>query len=169
MNKVRLLVMTGDARLDKMVYELAFNGFTDLVPLAETGPFDAAMEVTFSSTGQNIFFGSSTTTVNTQASATGWYSGTGYVSGNYWHESGTLNATATGTATANTVTAGGALTYQNSTMIITLKDRDGRRLWYANYTYKGGWEFSGWVVNTPEDAARLLVKRLASKMQKKFK
>ncbi len=49
---------------------------------------------------------------------------------------------------------------QNSTMLAVLRQGDGERLWSGDYSYKGGWELSGWVVNTPEEAARLVAKRL---------
>lgn len=48
-------------------------------------------------------------------------------------------------------------------MIVVLKHGDGGRLWSADYSYKGGWELSGWVVNTPAEAARLVAKRLKDK------
>ncbi len=45
-------------------------------------------------------------------------------------------------------------------MLAVLRREDGERIWSADYNYKGGWEFSGWTVNTPEEAARLVSKRL---------
>jgi len=54
-------------------------------------------------------------------------------------------------------------------MLIVLKKNDGERIWTADYKYKGGWEFSGWSVNTPDEAARLVIKRLKNKLTKDFK
>ncbi|EIQ00887.1 hypothetical protein OpiT1DRAFT_05449 [Opitutaceae bacterium TAV1] len=63
---------------------------------------------------------------------------------------------------------GSPFRWQNSTMIIVLKNNSGERLWLADYKYKGGWEFSGWVVNTPDEAARLLAERLKERFVKDF-
>ena len=45
-------------------------------------------------------------------------------------------------------------------MLAVLRQGDGERLWSGDYSYKAGWELSGWVVNAPEEAARLVAKRL---------
>ena len=58
------------------------------------------------------------------------------------------------------------LSWQNSTMLIALKDANGVRLWTADYEYKGGSDISGFWVNTAEEAARLCVKRLKARMKK---
>jgi len=47
---------------------------------------------------------------------------------------------------------------------MTLKDRNGDRLWTADYNYKGGWEMSGFAVNTADETARLCVRRLKMRM-----
>jgi hypothetical protein len=54
-------------------------------------------------------------------------------------------------------------------MLMALKHADGERLWSADYNYKGGWELSGWVVNTPEEAARLVSRRLKDRFVADFK
>lgn len=50
-------------------------------------------------------------------------------------------------------------------MLLTIKDHDGNRLWSADYSYKGGWEMSGWSVNTPDEAARLCLRRIHEKLK----
>ncbi|MEI6779422.1 MAG: hypothetical protein WCQ21_00750 [Verrucomicrobiota bacterium] len=54
-------------------------------------------------------------------------------------------------------------------MLIVVKKGDGERIWTADYKYKGGWEMSGWVVNTPDEAARLVIKRLKKKFDNDFR
>lgn len=54
-------------------------------------------------------------------------------------------------------------------MLIVVKKGDGERIWTADYKYKGGWEMSGWVVNTPDEAARLVIKRLKKKFDNNFR
>lgn len=78
--------------------------------------------------------------------------------------------TATLAVTAVPIAAsGGVFQWQNSTMLIVLRHADGERLWSADYNYKGGWEFSGWVVNTPEEVARLVAKRLKNRFANDMK
>lgn len=66
------------------------------------------------------------------------------------------------------VSSGAVLTWQNSTMMIVLKKTDGTRLWTADYNYKGGMEMSGFVVNTPDEAARLVLERLKDNFESDF-
>lgn len=156
--RFQLLVRTGNAVMDKLVYEMAYQQFSGLVPLREKEPYTGVMEITFASSDQSWFVGSSSTVGNATAYGSGWYSGTGYVGG-----------TATVSGSSATVSSGGSFTWQNSTMLIVLKKEDGERLWTADYNYKGGWEMSGWVVNTPDEAARLVIKRLKQKFEDDFK
>jgi hypothetical protein len=53
-------------------------------------------------------------------------------------------------------------------MMIVLKKTDGTRLWTADYNYKGGMEMSGFVVNTPDEAARLVLERLKDNFESDF-
>jgi hypothetical protein len=127
--------------MDALVYELAFEQFRKVMPLAETPPFTSSLELTFASTGQSGFLGSSTTVANGRGA--GWYTG--------------------GRMVSTSLSSGAFLTWQNSTMLAVLRGANGERQWSADYSYKGGWELSGFVVNTPEEAARLVTKRLAAR------
>ncbi|HED16327.1 MAG TPA: hypothetical protein ENI64_05885 [Gammaproteobacteria bacterium] len=153
----QVLVRTGSPLMDKLVYEIVFLNFSDVLPLKEKEPFSGVMEITFVSTDQSTFVGSSNTVGNATAYGSGWYSGNGYAGG---------SATISGSST--TLSSGGSITWQNSTMLIVLKKANGERLWVADYNYKGGWEMSGWSVNTPDEAARLVVARLREKFQEDF-
>lgn len=155
--RFQLLVRTGNTVMDKLVYEMTYQQFSGLLPLREKEPFTGVMEVTFASSDQSWFVSTSNTVGSATASGTGWYSGSGYVGG-----------TATVSGTSTTVSSGGAFTWQNSTMFVVLKKADGQRLWTADYNYKGGWELSGWVVNTPDEAARLVVRRLRERFEHDF-
>jgi hypothetical protein len=156
--RFQLLVRTGNPVMDKLVYEMAFQQFGDVLPLREKEPFTGVMEVAFASSDQSWFVGSSSTVGSATAYGSGWYSGTGYVGGS-----------ATVTGSSSTVSSGGTMTWQNSTMFIVLKKIDGERIWTADYNYKGGWEMSGFSVNTPDEAARLVIKRLKNKFTNDFK
>lgn len=155
-DRIQLLVRTGNDTMDRLLYEIAYQQFSDVLPLREKEPYTGIMEVTFTSESQSTFVASSNTTGTATAIGSGWYNGSGY----------TGQATATGSS--NTVASGGSFRWQNSTMLIVIKRADGERLWSADYNYKGGWEMSGWVVNTPEEAARLVTKRLKSQFAADF-
>jgi hypothetical protein len=155
--RFQLLVRTGHPTLDKLLYEMAYQKFSDILPLREQGPYTGVMEITFASSGQSASVGSSSTVGNASAYGSGWYSSGGYLGG-----------TATIAGFSTTATSDSSFTWQNSTMLIVLKKLDGERLWTADYNYKGGWEMSGFVVNTPDEAARLVVKRLRDKFQSDF-
>lgn len=155
--RFQLLVRTGNVVMDKLVYEMAYQQFSELLPLREKEPFTGVMEITFFSSGQSSFVGSSSTVGTATAYGSGWYSGTGYIGG-----------TAVVSGSSTTISSGTAFTWQNSTMLIVVKKTEGERVWTADYNYKGGWEMSGFVVNTPDEAARLVLKRLRDRFKSDF-
>jgi len=59
--------------------------------------------------------------------------------------------------------------WQNSTMLMVIKDNKGNRLWTGEYTYKGGMELSGFAVNAPAEAAKLVIDRMAKQFVGDFK
>ncbi len=147
-------VRTPSTTLSSAVYEFAVQQFGKSLDIAEREPGKGVIEVTFSSEGASSFVGSSTTTSTGQAYGSGWYTGNTYY------------GSASFTGTANTVSTGSVFTWQNSTLLVVVRDKTGRRLYTADYDYKGGWELSGWVVNTPEEAARLCLERVRKQMLK---
>ena len=139
----QLKVRTGDHRMDAAVYETAYQQFARVMPLREAPPFTGSLEITFASAGQSNFRAPSTPTTLDHATSDGWYTG--------------------GRAGNSTLDSGKFLEWQDSTMVAVLKHNDGAALWTASYVYKGGYELSGYVVNTPEKAARLVAERLAAR------
>ncbi|MGH6964606.1 MAG: hypothetical protein ACREE0_08975 [Phenylobacterium sp.] len=150
-DRIQLRVHTGDEQMDRLVYEMAYQQFADVIPLREREPYTGYFEVTFASKTAGAYIGSSSTVAQA--------SGTGYA----WYTGAAVSGFATANGTSSTVSSGSVLEWQNSTMLAVLKRSDGERLWSADYSYKGGWEMSGWVVNTPEEAARLVTKRLKAR------
>ncbi len=141
--RIQLKVRTGDDQMDALVYELAYEQFGKVMPLREKPPYTSELEITFASSTQSGFLGSTSTFGGGRGASSGWYTG--------------------GRSVSASLSSGAFLQWQNSTMLAVLKHDDGERLWSADYSYKGGWEMSGWVVNTPEEAARLITKRLAAR------
>ena len=55
--------------------------------------------------------------------------------------------------------------WQNSTMLVVIRSPSSERLWSGEYNYKGGMEMSGFKVTTKEEAAKLVVQRIAKKFE----
>ena len=140
---LQLRVRTGDDRMDATVYQAAYRQFSRVMPLREAPPFTGSLEITFASTSQSNFQRSETKEAAGHATTGAWYTGGG--------------------ALGSMLSAGTFLEWQDSTMLAVLRHNDGVQLWSASYDYKGGYELSGFVVNTPEKAARLVAKRLAAR------
>lgn len=58
--------------------------------------------------------------------------------------------------------------WQNSTMLLIIKSKDGERLWTGEYNYKGGMELSGFWINSPTEAAKLISNRIVDKFVSDF-
>jgi hypothetical protein len=156
--KFTILVRTGNAGMDKIVHELAVMEFGELLNINENESQlnqSGKMELTFETTSDGGFLGSPTTISPAATTATGWYDGD-----QYWGGSGYSPKD------VSDIPSGAMLNWQNSTMLITLKDAGGTRLWSADYEYKGGSDISGFWVNTAEGAAKLCVKRLKARMKR---
>lgn len=153
----QLKVRTGDPLIDELVYEMAYLQFAGGLPIRHEEPFTGSMEITFVGSPQKLFGGTSRTEGNATASGTGWYAGCGYVGG-----------TAMLTGQGPTANPGWKNAWQNSTMLIVLKRNDGERLWTAHYRYHGKWKLNPFVIDTPEETAWLVIKRLKAKFQHDF-
>lgn len=147
-------VRTPSDTLSALVYEFAVQEMGKSLNIAEREPGKGAIEITFASQGESAWVGTSSTTGTATATGSGWYTGNSYY--------GAANASGSST----TVSSGSAFTWQNSTLFFVVRDGEGHRLYSADYKYKGGWELSGWVVNTPEEAARLCIERVHKQMAK---
>lgn len=149
-DRFQLKVRTGSAQLNRVVYELAYHQFSDVLPLREKEPFTGVMEITFISSDQS-YFTSRSSSETTREASDGWYSGEG-------EQRDEVSA-------SRKSGAAGTFIWQNSTMLVVVRKQDGGRIWSADYNYKGGWEMSGFAVNTPEEAARLVLKRLRDRIE----
>jgi hypothetical protein len=153
-----ILVRTGNPNMDKIVHEIAVIEFSQLLNINESETRlnqSGKLEITFQSSTDGGLLGSSSTISSANSTATGWYDGN-----QYW------GGTGYPLGSASDIPSGAMLSWQNSTMVMTLKDASGTRLWIADYEYKGGSDISGFWVNTAEGAAKLCIKRLKARMQK---
>jgi hypothetical protein len=156
--KFSILVRTGNPNMDKIVHEIAVMEFGQLLNLNEDKAQLAQcgkMEITFESSTDGGLMGSASTISASEATATGWYDGD-----QYW------GGTGYAAGSSGTLASGSMLSWQNSAMVVTLKDARGARLWTADYEYKGGSDVSGFWVNTAEGAAKVCLKRLKARMRR---
>ena len=147
-------VVVNAGGLSPIVYEFAVREFGIRLPVTETNDAKGRIEVTFSTSTDGVIFSTASTTSTSSLNANVWYSRN--------------SAVASGSAQTYAVAASttGALTWQNSSALVVIRDKDGKRLWSADYAYKGGWELSGFYVNTPEEAARFCVKKLREQLER---
>ncbi len=140
--------------MDHVTFEQAFLQLGRVIRLSEK-PEEATgyCEITFASSGESAFIGSTQGYAQSASYANGWYSGD------------TVHVTGNATTQWSSTTTAAPLTWQNSTMMVVLKDPEGHRLWTADYNYKGGWELSGWSVNTAQEAAKLCIKRVTARLK----
>jgi hypothetical protein len=146
-------VRSGNEVMDQILFEQAVLQVGKLLNVAETAT-DASgyIDITFASSSQSTFVGTSSGYATTSGYANGWYTGN------------TASVSAGAVTRSTSVSAVTSFTWQNSTMIFVLKDHSGKRLWSADYEYKGGWELSGFSVNTPQEAAKLCIHRITAKL-----
>jgi hypothetical protein len=156
--KFSILVRTGNPAMDKILHEIAVMEFGQLLNINENETLlkqCGKLEITFASSSDGGLLSSSSEISPANAASVGWYDGD-----QYW------GGTGYGPGSSSEIATGSMLSWQNSTMLITLKDANGTRLWTADYEYKGGSDISGFWVNTADEAAKVCVKRLKSRMQK---
>ncbi len=74
-------------------------------------------------------------------------------------------ATMGGVGATPTVQSGGPRIYINGTLLVAIKSDSGKRIWYASYNHDGRFSLAA----TPEDVARLSMKRVAEQLRKDMK
>jgi len=144
--------------MDKILHEIAVMEFGQLLNINEYQTQAAPsgrLEILFESSSDGGLLAASSAIGPADSTSTGWYDGDRYRDG-----------TGYSSGASSEIASGSVLTWQNSTMLISLKDANGNRLWSADYEYKGGSDISGFWVNTADEAARLCVKRLKVRMQR---
>lgn len=153
----QLRVRSGNSTMDKIIYEFALFEFGKYLPISEGDSYIGTIEIIFASTSESSFVGSTSAFTTGYGYGNAWYTGSGYI--------GLSGTTST---FGSSITSGSTFTWQNSTMLIAIKSSQERRLWMADYKYKGGWEMSGFSVNTADEAARLCIKRIVAKLTRDF-
>ena len=133
-------VKTGNLVMDKIAFEFAHDAFGKYLVLSREEPYTGYIDITFTSSLQTPFtwpslinwaypFRWSKPEYQTNvAYGNAWYTGNDKIG-----TKGISQFTETGINPDN------ALTWHNGKISVTLKDMEKRKLWSADYEYKGGW------------------------------
>lgn len=139
--RYQLVVQTESPTLDKFVYEVARKTLSPELPIAESGEFTGVIEVTFTSNRAQA-----PVSIGSGGYSGGHHSGVGVGLG-----------------------VGGALSWQNSLMAVTVKGSDGALLWSATIRHRGNLSLGGVGDNAGVKAAQRcldeVVRTLAGKQR----
>lgn len=123
-------VVVNAGPLSRVVYEFAEREIGKSLLDAERADAKGRVEVTFATTGESALMGPATSTSVTSLSTAGWYSRNAA----YAHGSAVTTGSAVGSAWT--------LSWLNSTVLVIIRDAEGKRLWSADYACKGGFRRS---------------------------
>ena len=153
----QLRVRSGNIALDSIIHDYASMRFGTYLQLTGREPFNGYIEIVFTNDLKKGFFGSASGyAVNMQYGGS-WFTGDDTAWSNIYHPSSGME-----------ITPSGVLSWQNSSIVVIIKDLEGNSLWKARYDYKGGSELSGLYVKTADEAARISLDRIIGQFEKDF-
>lgn len=140
-----------DASLSRLVRDLAFAQFRDVLPLREQGPFTGTVRIEFSSVARTDTLGTASPSPEVRPYGAGGY------------------ARGAGEAAPTPRTAPDpAQVWLESVMTMTVADTKGRRFWHASGRYNGGVERTGFTVKSAEGTVPVLIQRLHDRFKQDF-
>lgn len=140
--------------MDRLLYKIVSEQFRSIPSRGEQGPTPEYLYVSLASTGKSRFMGA---VGIDKISRYAWYFG--------FNGFGGSGASA---GNGNQLSSPGSFTRESCTMVMVLKNGNGRQLWAGRYNYKGGRTMSGRVVTTAAQVVRLLVTHLEQKYKAEF-
>ncbi len=150
-------VRSGNLTMDKIIYESASAAFGRYLQIYKKDTFNSLIEIVFTSASKKSFTGS-----------TAGYT-TNVLYGDTWYTGDDNSSLKSYNPMAETeIIPGGVWTSQSSTMMVAIKDIEGKILWSVQYNYKGVYEASGLYVKTADEAARLSIDRIIKQFEKDF-
>ncbi len=118
--KYSILVRTGSPGMDKILHEMSYkhlNGDLDINENPKLIDETGKIEITFDTTS-----GSKTKVSTVNTTATGWFTGYGYWGGSGYASDTSIN-----------LSSGTSLTWPSTTMLMVLRNKQGRQLWTADW------------------------------------
>jgi hypothetical protein len=141
----QLKVRADNPDLERTVYAMALADLKPILPIGKEKGAAGTVAVAFSSR---------------HATASAWGSvgvGRSWYSGAYPPPSGAISDRG--------IPKAGPRTYENGTLLMTIRDADGHKLWSAEYQLKGRWS----LADSPEAAARICLKKVTAALRKTLK
>ncbi len=138
----QLKVRADNPDLERAVYDMAMADLKTILPMGKAKGAAGTVAVAFSSR---------------RATASAWGSvgvGRSWYSGVYPPPSGT--------AADRGIPTAGPRTYENGTLLMTIRDAGGQKLWSAEYQLQGRWS----LADSPEAAARICLRRVTRALRK---
>lgn len=149
----QLRVRSGNIYLDKIIHEYASTGFGPYLQMSSKKIPNSLIEIVFTGTSKHGDAGYTTNVLY----------------GDTWYTADDNSGIKSYNPMAETeISPGRILSSQQSTMIVTLKDLEGKILWGAHYNYKGAYEVSGLYTKTADEAVRLSLDRILQQFEKDF-
>jgi hypothetical protein len=146
-------VRSGNLAMDKLIFKTASAEFGKYLRMHGEEPFNTVIDIVFMSKSRKGFAGASNGYVNNVLYGNSWYTG----SETFGYQSMDTE-----------IASGGPFTWQNSTMIVTIKELEGKVLWDALYNYKGDIELSRLYVSTADEAAMASLVTIIKLFEKDF-
>jgi len=144
-------VRSGNIAIDKLIYKKASAEFGKYLRMHGQGPFNAVIDIVFLSKSEKGFSGAASSYVNNVYYGNSWYTG---------------NETFGYQSVDREIAPGGPFTWQNSTMTVTIRERDGNELWGCQYNYKGSLELSRLYVSSADEAAMVSLSKIIKLFEK---
>jgi len=146
-------VRSGNIAVDKLIYKTASAEFGKYLRMHGQEPFNTVIDIVFLSKSEKGFSGAANSYVNNVYYGNSWYTGNeifGYQS------------------VDREIAPGGPFTWQNSTMTVTIREREGKVLWDCQYNYKGSLELSRLYVSSADEAAMVSLSKIIKLFEKDF-
>ena len=146
-------VRSGNIAIDKLIYKTASAEFGKYLRMQGQEPSNAVVDIVFLSKSEKGFSGAANSYVNNVYYGNSWYTG---------------NETSGYQSVDREIAPGGPFTWQNSTMTVTIREREGKVLWDCQYNYKGGLELSRVYVSSADEAAMISLSKIIKLFEKDF-
>jgi len=153
----QMRVRSGHSIMDRVIYESASVEFGKYLAISDRGSYKGIIEIIFAGMSDRSFLDSTTDFTTSSVLGNAWYIGTGYIG-----LSGSDPTLETGSTSARIVMPEGI------TMRINIKGSQEEILWTADYKHKGGVERSVFASDTEEKAAKISIKKIATKLKDDF-
>lgn len=140
-----LRVRADNPDLEREVYDLAMRDLQSVLPIGKEKGAAGTVDIAFSSRPATA------TAWGTVGTGRSWYSG--------------VYPPPSGAVSDRGIPTPGSRTYENGTLLMTVRDAGGNKLWSAEYQLQGRWS----LADSPEAAARICMKKVAAALRKALK